>query len=107
MKTVLNVAVVLAAAATPCVHVLAAEPGRQIPARVLPVPDTVSPEEHALIAAPFPPFWNVHPKSSDEWKEFVTKADAPVIGGIPGLLAKLNVKREQGEIAGVKIYVMT
>jgi len=42
----------------------ALDSGRQVPARMLPVPETASPALQALIAAPLPPFWNVHPKSA-------------------------------------------
>lgn len=80
---------------------------RQVPARELPVPDTVSPEDQASIGAPLSPIWNVHPTSADEWKEFVAKVAARAIAGMPELLAKLNVKREQGKIAGIRVYVIT
>jgi hypothetical protein len=36
---------------------------RDIPAKVLPVPDTVSPQMQAIIGQPFGPIWNVVPKS--------------------------------------------
>jgi len=107
MKILLKAAVVLAATATPYVHVQAEAAMRQVPARELPVPETVSPEDQALIGAPLSPIWNVHPTSADEWKEFVAKVAAPAIAGMPELLAKLNVKREQAKIAGIKVYVIT
>ena len=107
MKILLKAVLILAATAMPYVHVQAESAMRQVPARELPVPDTVSPEDQALIGAPLSPIWNVHPTSADEWKEFVAKVAAPAIAGMPELLAKLDVKREQGKIAGIRVYVIT
>jgi len=107
MKILLKAALVLAATAMPYVHVQAESAMRQVPARELPVPGTVSPEDQALIGAPLSPIWNAHPTSADEWKEFVAKVAARAIAGMPELLAKLNVKREQGKIAGITVYVIT
>ncbi len=36
---------------------------RDLPARTIPVPNTVSPQMRMLIAAPLPPTWNVIPKN--------------------------------------------
>ena len=49
------------------------KPGpRSLPARIIPVPDTVSPELASAIAAPYRlPNWNANPKSAAEWKELV------------------------------------
>ena len=44
---------------------------REVPARVIPVPDTVSPEIKKQIAAPFTPTWNVIPTTADGWREQV------------------------------------
>jgi hypothetical protein len=41
---------------------------RQVPARVLPVPTTVSPPIQKIVGAPISPTWNVFPKTTDEWK---------------------------------------
>ena len=41
---------------------------RDVPARSLPVPPTVSPEMQALIGGPLSPNWNTVPKSVEEWK---------------------------------------
>ena len=50
-----------------------AQPGpRTVPGRSIPVPDTVSPELRADIAAPYRlPNWNANPKSAMEWKQLV------------------------------------
>jgi hypothetical protein len=53
--------------------------GRYVPARTLPVPDTVSPQIRKLIAAPPRPGWNVLPKTGEEWKPV---ADAGAAGDL-------------------------
>ena len=52
------------------------EQGREIPAYVLPVPEGLSPEMRALVAAPPLP-WDIHPKNIEEWKELVAKVGRP------------------------------
>jgi hypothetical protein len=83
MKILLKAALILAASAMPYVHVQAEPAMRQVPTRELQVPDTVSPEDQALIGAPLSPIWNVHPTSADEWKELVAKVAARAIAGCP------------------------
>jgi epsilon-lactone hydrolase len=85
----------------------ALESGREIPARNLPVPDTASPALQALIAAPLPPFWNAHPKSAQEWKDFVQKRAAFSLKGVTALREKTGVKTEPVTIGGVKAFIVT
>jgi monoterpene epsilon-lactone hydrolase len=85
----------------------ALENARQIPARTLPVPETASPALQALIAAPLSPIWNVHPKSAQEWKEFVQKRTDASLKVLPGLREKMAVKVEPTMIGGVKAFVVT
>jgi len=81
--------------------------GRQIPARTLPVPETASPALQALVAAPLPPFWNTHPKSTQEWKEFVQQHASLNLKLVPGLREKMGVKVEPATIGGVKAFIVT
>src|SRR5262245_4572867 len=58
---------------------------RKLPARTLPVPDTVSPELRAVIAAPYPPNWNAIPRNAAAWKKLAAgsaAAAAPFIAQI-------------------------
>jgi hypothetical protein len=66
----------------------ALDDAREIPARALPVPETASPALRALIAGPLPPFWNLHPKSSQGWKEFVQQRAASDLQLMPALREK-------------------
>ena len=50
---------------------------REVPAKTLPVPDTVSPQMQKLIAAPLTPTWNVIPNTPEGWKEQVNAGVIP------------------------------
>jgi len=85
----------------------ALENTREVPAHVLPVPDTVSPTMQAAIGAPLLPFWNTHPKSAEEWKQFVQKVAEVTLKRLPVLREKTGVKVEPTTIAGVKAFIVT
>ncbi len=80
---------------------------RQVPARALPVPETASPALQAVIGAPLPPFWNKHPKSAQEWKEFVQQRADVTLKTLPTLREKMGVKAEPTIIGGVKAFIVT
>jgi acetyl esterase/lipase len=85
-----------------------AQPGaREVPARSIPVPDTVSPQMQAIIAQRYNPIWNVVPKSAEEWKAIVDKAAADVIKTLPDIREKLGVTVEPTTIDGVRAFVVT
>jgi epsilon-lactone hydrolase len=80
---------------------------RKVPAREVPVPDTVSQEMQALIATPLSPIWNEHPKDAAAWKALIkTRADA-VAATLPDLRAKLDVKVVPTKIGGVNVFIVT
>ena len=81
---------------------------RSLPARVIPVPDTVSPQLQALIAAPYRlPQWNANPKSAADWKELVAQLAAIGAAAQPGIRQKLGVKMESATMGGVPAYILT
>ena len=85
-----------------------APPGaREVPARVLPVPDTVSPQMQKIIGTPPSPTWNVWPKTPEEWKAQVAKAAEGVVRGLPAMRAALKVSIEPMTIDGVKAFMLT
>jgi acetyl esterase/lipase len=91
-------------------HAIAQTPApgpRDLPARTIPVPETVSPQMQKLIAAPLTPNWNVIPKTAEEWKAQVNAAAAATIQGLPALRKELRVKVEPLKIDGVKAYMVT
>jgi acetyl esterase/lipase len=80
---------------------------RNMPARTIPVPDTVSPQMQKLIAAPLSPTWNVIPKTTEGWKAQVAAGAAATMQALPALRAKLGVKVEPVTVGGVKAYMVT
>jgi epsilon-lactone hydrolase len=85
----------------------ALDSGRQIPARALPVPETASPALQALITAPLPPYWNLHPKSAQEWKEFVQQRASLSLKAVSVLRETTSVKIEPTAIGGVNVFIVT
>ena len=75
-----------------------------VPARVVPVPTTVSPEMQALIAAPRSANWNVAPESAEEWKALSAGSSG---GGLPALRERFGVTSESLVVNGVKAYMVT
>jgi epsilon-lactone hydrolase len=105
------VAFLAIAIALPSPGVLAQTPaaaaGRELPARTIPVPDTVSPQMQKLIAAPLTPTWNVIPKTAEEWKAQIDAVAAATMKTLPALREELRVKTEPTTIDGVKAFMVT
>jgi epsilon-lactone hydrolase len=75
-----------------------------VPARTVPVPNTVSTEMQALIGAPLSSNWNSAPKTLEEWKTIA----APSAGrGLPALRERFGVTSEALTVNGVKAYMVT
>ena len=80
---------------------------RDLPAKAIPVPDTVSPQMQKLIGSPLSPTYNVIPKAADEWKAQVNAGYEATMKTLPELRAALKVKVEPTTIDGVKAYIVT
>ena len=80
---------------------------RDLPARSVPVPDTVSPQMQKIIAAPLPATWNVIPNTADGWRAQVNEGAAAAVQTLPALRAQLHVKVEPRVIDGVKTFEVT
>jgi acetyl esterase/lipase len=72
----------------------------------LPVPHTVSPEIQALISAPFPLYWNKHPKTTQDWKTFVKNFVDEVVPFLPVLKKQMGVIVTPGQIGGVPVFTI-
>ncbi|CAN7480044.1 alpha/beta hydrolase [Variovorax sp. LjRoot84] len=79
---------------------------QQIPARLMPVPGTVSPQLRTMIAGGPSPIWNAHPKSTEEWRTWVQQRAEGAVRGLPALRQKLEVTVEPSVIAGVKVFTV-
>ena len=105
MKTCLAAILALSA---PLAAAQAPSPGpRDVPAKTLPVPETVSPQIQKQIAAPLTPTWNVIPTTPEGWKEQVNAGYQATMKSLPALREALKVKVEPVTLDGVKAYMVT
>ena len=80
---------------------------RELPARSIPVPDTVSPQLQKMIAVPIPPNWRDLPKTVEEWKKQADATAAAAVRSLPALREQLHVKTEATTIDGIPAFVVT
>jgi epsilon-lactone hydrolase len=78
-----------------------------IPARSVPVPETVSPEMQKIIGAPLRPTWNIHPKTNEDWTSLVNALAAATTAALPGLRDRLRVNVEKTMLDGVRAFAVT
>jgi monoterpene epsilon-lactone hydrolase len=76
----------------------------EVPARTVPVPNTVSPQMQALIGAPLSPNWNAVPQSAEAWKAVATPGRG---GDLPALRERFGVTSEPITVNGVRAYMVT
>ena len=98
----------IAIAATVLAPPVAAQPApRDVPARTLPVPETVSPQMQRIIGTPINPNWKNFPQTPEAWKAQADAAAAAASKRLPALREQMGVKLEPMTINGVKAYVLT
>ncbi len=81
--------------------------GLEVPAKNLPVPDTVSPQIQKLIGAPLRTGWNVLPKTGEEWKPVAEAGAAATLKILPGLIERMKVKVEKTTLDGARAFIVT
>jgi monoterpene epsilon-lactone hydrolase len=106
LASVLVVAALLLSA-PPAAAQTSALPPRELPARSVPVPSTVSPQMQKLIAAPLSPVATTSPATADEWKAQVASTAAAALQALPPLREALRVTVEPTVIDGVKAHIVT
>ena len=79
---------------------------RDVPAKNIPVPDTVSPQVQKLIAAPLGATYNQIPDSNEGWKQQIGGVEAATVKGLPALREALKVKVEPIMVGGIKAYLV-
>ncbi len=78
---------------------------RQLPARAIPVPTTVSPELQKAIAKPLGPnerFWSTAPKSTEEWRKLIAQTEKEGTEGVAQLLKRYAVNVQSQTVSGVE-----
>ena len=110
MKTLYPAIALVAAAwlATPAVAQTAPTLApRDVPARSIPVPTTVSPQVQQLIAGPLRPGWNTPPTTPEGWKQLAETTRTTALPSVNAMRDRLKVSVEPGVIDGVKVYTVT
>ena len=80
---------------------------REVPAKTIPVPNTVSPELQQIIAQPLRTAWNTPPTTPEGWKQLAESIRASAAPNVEAMRQRLKVTVEPGTLAGVKIYTVT
>ena len=80
---------------------------RTVPARIIPVPRTVSEELQKSIALPLPDVYRLEPKTRDEWKYIIDALTAIWAEPLPKLREVLRVRVERQTMGGVNVFVIT
>lgn len=83
---------------------------REVPARTLPIPDTVSPQTQQAIGGPLPANWNVVPKTPEEWAAAAGRgggAPGGIGGGNQAMLDRFGLTSEAMTVNGVAAYLLT
>jgi acetyl esterase/lipase len=79
----------------------------QVPARSVPVPETVSPQLARIISMPLRKGWDVLPKTGEEWVPIVQATADATRKNLPGMQERLHVKIEKTTIDGVRAFIVT
>src|SRR3954471_18158620 len=80
---------------------------RDVPAKSLPVPETVSPQIQKLIAAPLSGTYNQIPATNEGWKKQIRGVEEGTAKAPPALREALKVKVEPTTLDGVKAFIVT
>ena len=80
---------------------------RDIPAKTVSVPGTVSPELQAVIAQPLRSGWNTPPTTPDGWAQLVKQLEDTVGAVTQPMADRLHVSIAASTIDGVKVYTLT
>jgi acetyl esterase/lipase len=90
-------------------HTAAGQPlaTRDVPAKTVPVPTTVSPGMQSVIAQPMPAYWDKPPTTPDGWTQLAKQLEAATTPTIAPMAERMHVKIEASTIDGVRVYVLT
>jgi monoterpene epsilon-lactone hydrolase len=78
-----------------------------VPAKVLPVPETPSPQIQKLIAAPLRANWDALPATAEEWRRFTEPTASAALKALPALIERMHVRVEKTNLDGVRAFIVT
>src|SRR5271165_3911266 len=79
---------------------------RVLPARTLPVPDTVSSALQAVIAAPYPVGWDVIPQTAAQWNALASQSAAAAAPFIAEIHRRFDIRVEKSRIGEVNVFII-
>ncbi len=80
---------------------------RDVPAKTIPVPDTVSPEMRAIVAQTLRTNWDTPPTTPEGWTELVKQLEAATATQVAPMAERMHVTIEPSTIDGVHTYTLT
>ena len=80
---------------------------REVPAKSVPVPTTVSPQMQAIIGQPLRTNWDKPPTTPEGWKQLADSIATTVAPQIPAMAERMDVKIESSTMSGVHVYTIT
>ena len=80
---------------------------RDVPAKVVPVPGTISPQMQAIVAQPLRTNWDKPPTTPEGWKQLSDGIAATVAPTIPAMAERMRVTVERSVLDGVRVYTIT
>ena len=80
---------------------------RDVPAKTIPVPTTISPEMQAIVAQPLRTNWDKPPTTPEGWTELVKQLETATATQVAPMAERMHVKIEPSTIDGVKVYTLT
>src|SRR4051812_48170942 len=69
---------------------------REVPAKTIPVPNTVSPEMQQIIAQPLRTAWDTPPTTPEGWKQLAETIRANAVPNVEAMRQRLKVRVEPG-----------
>lgn len=80
---------------------------REVPAKSLPIPTTVSPQMQAIIGQPLRTNWDKPPTTPEGWRALAESNVAAVAPQIPAMAERMRVTIAPSVIDGVRVYTIT
>ena len=84
-----------------------AQAPREVPAKTVPVPATVSPQMQEIIGQPLRLNWDRPPTTPDGWRQLSDSIATSVALLIPAMAERMRVGIEPSTLDGVRIYTIT
>ena len=80
---------------------------REIPARTLAAPGSVSPQIQSIAGQPLRQGWNTPPTTPEGWRALADTGATAARRTLPGLLERLQVDVQSAQMGGVHVFILT